>query len=58
MDLISLKIQLLAAVTQYGGKILLAIVVFVIGRVIISKFMNFVISRMNHGKIDRDVQPF
>jgi small conductance mechanosensitive channel len=58
MDLISLKTQLLAAVTQYGGKILLAIVVFIIGRIVIGKLMKFVVGRMNRSKIDRDVLPF
>ena len=40
LNLVSLKDQALLAITQYGGKILLAVVVFIIGRFIIGKITN------------------
>lgn len=58
INLTSIKAQLMLAVTQYGGKILLAIVVFIIGRLIIGRITRLAGSRMNHSKIDRDIQPF
>lgn len=58
MNLEQIKTQILGAIAQYGGSILLAIVVFIVGRIIIGKVVKFVSGRMNHGKIDRDVQPF
>ncbi len=54
----SIKEQLILAITQYGGKILLAIVVFIVGRFIIGRVMSFIGQRMNSSHIDRDVQPF
>jgi len=57
-NLISIKDQLMLAVTQYGGKILLAIVVFIIGRMVIGRITRLISTRMNRSHIDRDVQPF
>ncbi|MBB3837352.1 small conductance mechanosensitive channel [Runella defluvii] len=58
LDLTTFKNQLMAAVTQYGGKVLLAIFAFIIGRMLIGTIMRFLSTRMNSAKIDRDVQPF
>jgi len=53
-----IKTQIGAAVAEYGGKILLAVAVFVIGHFVIVKTMRLLTLRMGHSKIDRDVQPF
>jgi small conductance mechanosensitive channel len=37
----NLKDQIFLAITQYGGKILLALIVFIIGRKIITKASQF-----------------
>ncbi len=58
INLTSIKNQLILAITQYGGKILLAIVVFIIGRLIIGRITRFISHRMTSSHIDRDVQPF
>jgi small conductance mechanosensitive channel len=58
MNLEIIKAQIAAAIAEYGGKILLAIVVFTIGRFIIGKLTKVLSGQMNRGKIDRDVQPF
>ena len=57
-NLISIKDQIVLAITQYGGKILLAIVVFMIGRMIISRINKVISDRMTSSHVDRDVQPF
>jgi small conductance mechanosensitive channel len=53
-----IKAQILAAVTQYGGKILLAIVALIIGRFLIARLTSFMNNAMDRRKVDRDVQPF
>lgn len=58
MDIVALKIALLEAAARYGSKILLALVVFIVGRSVIGKFTKFVGRRMDTSKIDREVQPF
>ncbi|MDQ1089235.1 mechanosensitive ion channel family protein [Siphonobacter sp. SORGH_AS_1065] len=58
MDLENAKNVALLAISQYGGKVLLALATFLIGRFIIGKLIRFLSSRMNQSKIDRDVQPF
>lgn len=58
MDFTNLKDLMLLNVYQYGGKILLALVVFIIGRLVIAKLTKFLAARMNQSRIDRDVQPF
>ncbi|MFT4032265.1 MAG: mechanosensitive ion channel [Siphonobacter sp.] len=58
MDLESIKSSILLAITQYGGKILLALLVFFVGRLVIGRLMRFLSTRMIHSNIDRDVQPF
>jgi len=58
MDLEIYKAQLVAAVTQYGGKILLAIIALIVGRFIIGKITAVVSNLMNRRMVDRDVQPF
>ena len=58
LNIVSLKDQIILAITQYGSKILLAIVVFIIGRFIIGKITKNLSSRMNKSSVDKDVQPF
>jgi len=58
LNLVSFKDQVILAVTQYGGKILLALAVFIIGRYIIGKITKALTSRMDKSKVDKDVQPF
>ncbi|WP_420155077.1 mechanosensitive ion channel family protein [Siphonobacter sp.] len=58
MDFTNLKDLILLNVYQYGGKILLALVVFIVGRLVIGKLTQFLSARMNQSRIDRDVQPF
>jgi small conductance mechanosensitive channel len=58
IDLGTVKDQIVLAVTQYGGKILLAIVVFIIGRFVIGKISRGLTSQMSKSHIDKDVQPF
>ena len=53
-----IKAQILAAVTQYGGKILLAIFALIIGRFLIAKVTSLINNAMDRRKVDRDVQPF
>ena len=53
-----IKAQLLAAVTLYGGKIVLALVALIIGRIIIGKISSVIANIMDKRKVDRDVQPF
>jgi small conductance mechanosensitive channel len=53
-----LKTQGIAAITQYGGKLLLAIVAFVVGRIIISKLNSVIQTTMENRKVDPQVQPF
>ena len=53
-----IKAQLLAAVTLYGGKIVLALVALIIGRIIIGKISSVIANVMDKRKVDRDVQPF
>jgi small conductance mechanosensitive channel len=53
MDLDSLDIaraQIGAAITLYGGKIALALVAFIIGRIIIGKISSVVSKTMNRRK--------
>jgi small conductance mechanosensitive channel len=54
----NLKDQIFLAVTQYGGKILLALIVFIIGRKIITKASQLLGSKMTKSNFDKDVQPF
>ncbi len=58
MNIDTIKTQIAAAITEYGGKVLLAILVFVVGRMVIGRIMKFLNSRMDIGHIDKDVQPF
>lgn len=58
MDFENVKNLVILTISQYGGKVLLALAAFLVGRFIMSKLMRFLSSRMNHSKIDRDVQPF
>lgn len=58
MDYEIIKAQLVATVTQYGGKIILAIIAFIIGRIIIGKITSIIANVMDKRKVDRDVQPF
>ena len=53
-----IKAQFVAAVTLYGGKVLLAVLAFVIGRFIIGKIMSMFTRVMEARKVDRDVLPF
>lgn len=53
-----IKTQGIAAITQYGGKLLLAIVVFVIGRIVIGKLTSVIHTTMDNRKVDPQVQPF
>ncbi|CAG5008140.1 Small-conductance mechanosensitive channel [Dyadobacter sp. CECT 9275] len=53
-----IKAQIVAAIAQYGGKILLAILVLIIGRFLISKITHLVSQALDKRKVDRDVQPF
>jgi len=53
-----IKAQALATITQYGGKILLAIVALIIGRILIAKVSLIVGKMMEKRQVDRDVQPF
>lgn len=57
-NLITLKDQLILAVTQYGGKILMTLAVFWIGRFIISKICKFVDSSLSKSTLDRSLKPF
>lgn len=54
----NLKDQIFLAITQYGGKILLALIVFIIGRKIITKASQLLGSKMTKSNFDKDVQPF
>lgn len=58
MDLIKLQEQVTSAITLYGGKILLALVVFIIGRFLIGWVSSLISNQMKKRDIDRDVQPF
>ncbi len=58
MELELIKSQIFSAVTQYGGKVLLAIIALIIGRMIISRISSLVGSLMDRRNVDRDVQPF
>lgn len=58
LNLGSLKDQIILAITQYGGKILLAVAVFIIGRFIIGKISKGLSYKMNSSHVDKDVQPF
>jgi small conductance mechanosensitive channel len=58
LNFASLKDQIILAITQYGGKILLSIAVFIIGRFIIGKITKTLSSRMDKSHVDKDVQPF
>ena len=58
MDYEIIKANLVAAVTQYGGKIVLALVAFIIGRIIIGKVTSVIANVMDKRRVDRDVQPF
>ena len=53
-----IKATILAAAAQYGGKILLAIIVLIIGRLIITKITSLISTAMNRRHVDGDVQPF
>lgn len=58
MDYEIVKAQLISAVTQYGGKLVLAVVAFIIGRFIIGKISHVLSKLMEKRKVDHDVQPF
>lgn len=58
MDLEVIKTNIINVATQYGGKILLAIIAFIIGRIIIGKISSMVSRVMDKRSVDRDVQPF
>ena len=58
MDYEIVKAGIIAAITQYGGKILLAIIALIIGRIVIGKISDLVSNLMDKRKVDRDVQPF
>ena len=58
MDFEIIKAQILATVTQYGGKVILAIVALIIGRILIGKVSSMVGQIMDKRHVDRDVQPF
>ncbi len=53
-----IKAQIVSAVTQYGGKILLAIIALIIGRIIIGKITSLIHRGMEKRNVDKDVQPF
>lgn len=53
-----IKSQIIYAVTQYGGKILLAVLALIIGRIIIGKITSLIHRAMDKRNVDRDVQPF
>lgn len=53
-----LKSQATVALTLYGGKVLLAIAVFVVGRFLIGQFTRFFSHQMMKRGFDKDVQPF
>jgi small conductance mechanosensitive channel len=58
MDFEILKGQILPLVTLYGGKIVLALVAFIIGRIVIGRVSKFVSNVLEKRKVDKDVQPF
>lgn len=58
LNFASLKDQIVLAITQYGGKVLLAIAVFIIGRFIIGKISKGLSTQMSNSHVDKDVQPF
>lgn len=58
MDFENAKDVAILAISQYGGKVILSLVTFLMGRFIIGKFVRFLSNRMNHSKVDRDVHPF
>jgi small conductance mechanosensitive channel len=58
MDYDIIKADIITAVTQYGGKVLLAIIALIIGRIVIGKISNVISNIMDKRKVDRDVQPF
>ncbi|WP_149241829.1 mechanosensitive ion channel domain-containing protein [Dyadobacter sp. 32] len=58
MEFELIKAQIFAAVTEYGGKILLAVVALIIGRMLIGKVSTAVGRMMDKKQVDRDVQPF
>lgn len=58
LNLGSLKDQIVLAITQYGGKVLLAVAVFIIGRFVIGKISKGLSSKMSSSHVDKDVQPF
>jgi small conductance mechanosensitive channel len=58
MNLEYLKVQLISAVTQYGGKIVLAIIAFIIGRFLISKIVSFLSHVMRQRSFDNDLKSF
>ncbi|WP_353723076.1 mechanosensitive ion channel domain-containing protein [Dyadobacter sp. 676] len=58
MDFDIIKAQIWPLVTLYGGKIVLAIVAFIIGRLIVGKISSMLSNVMEKRKVDRDVQPF
>ena len=58
INLEAFKAQVLLAVTQYGGKILLALLVFIVGRFIIGKVTRVITNKMTTSHVDKDVQPF
>jgi len=58
LNLVSLKDQIVLAITQYGGQILLSVVLFIVGRFVIGKITKTLSSRMDKSHVDKDVQPF
>ncbi|MFN8357337.1 MAG: mechanosensitive ion channel [Spirosomataceae bacterium] len=58
MNLESIKTQIIGAVTQYGGSILLALFAFIVGRMIIGRISRLISTNLTKSKVDTDVQPF
>jgi small conductance mechanosensitive channel len=53
-----IKAQIWTLATLYGGKVLLALLAFIIGRFIVGKISSMLSNVMEKRKVDRDVQPF
>ena len=58
MDYEVFKAQIWSLVTLYGGKVVLAIVAFIVGRLVIGRVGALLSSFMEKRKVDKEVQPF
>jgi small conductance mechanosensitive channel len=58
MNFETIKSQVMAAITEYGGKVLLAVVALIVGRILIAKISGLFSRMMEKRQVDRDVQPF